>query len=460
MKNRIIPPLYFEDLSKTRTARKYFQANRVARAKGTFDPMTEYYDARADASDTKGNPSWPEDNKKIKEYRENNSMDDNLNKDRIVRTTTPEEDAEVKQAIERRKAWDKKRSGDYGKYKKLLSEGAKEMKRSYTIDEMTAATMLKGHPDAQAILDELNKGKKAKNESGQEFQDGSEDTIGSEGHESNVRSVDHVTGSGGNPGVTTKRASMEDGDLEKSDNLTDNLPEEFEDEMETDEERLPDAGKSLDDQIVNFLAKSWGDETIDKALIGGRNLDPGQTAKVHAEPAGHTGGVKDPAMLKRAAEEKEKMKANALKRFSGTTSQVKSENDFDIEKSEGDTQMSKEWSMEFSKSVLENMGLEKGSPDKSAKIDGQKVRQISYESEPETRVHKKGAEGKPEKDDSKRYVYKKKTDEIQARERNKETGKMEDKGKPVSIGDQEKLRSMKSQIAELYKSLEELLDEE
>jgi hypothetical protein len=95
---------------------------------------------------------------------------------------------------------------------------------------------------SKSILDKmgLTKAKKETNESGEEFQDGSEDTIGAEGHAATARPIAHEGGGQGpdHPGTKTKRASQEDGDLQKSDNLTDNLPEEFEEGIE-DADTIP-----------------------------------------------------------------------------------------------------------------------------------------------------------------------------------------------------------------------------
>ncbi len=119
---------------------------------------------------------------------------------------------------------------------------------------------------SKSILDRmgLNKSKK-RNESGENFQDGSEDTIGADGHASPARpgTIKHEGGGEGsdNPGTKTKKASMEDGDLEKSDNLMDNKPEEFKDGIEEDD-TIPSEKKeskksySYDDVNVAILLKS------------------------------------------------------------------------------------------------------------------------------------------------------------------------------------------------------------
>jgi hypothetical protein len=116
---------------------------------------------------------------------------------------------------------------------------------------------------------------KTRNESGEEFQDGSEDTIGAEGHAPPARAIAHEGGGTGpdHPGTKTKKASQEAGDLEKSDNLSDNKPEEFEEEIEEDD-TIPSEGKeakksfTYDETIVALLLKSspFAQEILDSII--------------------------------------------------------------------------------------------------------------------------------------------------------------------------------------------------
>lgn len=101
---------------------------------------------------------------------------------------------------------------------------------------------------------------KTRNESGEEFQDGSEDTIGAEGHAAPARAIAHEGGGTGpdHPGTKTKKASQEAGDLEKSDNLSDNKPEEFKDKIEEDD-TIPSEGKEA--------KKSFTYDEINAALL-------------------------------------------------------------------------------------------------------------------------------------------------------------------------------------------------
>jgi len=415
-------------------------------------------------------------------------------KDKVVRTTTPEENAKIDEAIARRKKFDEGKAKAQSAYKEKLKEGA--MKRSYTIDEMTVATLLKGHPEAQEILDELLKSKK-KNESGEEFQDGSEDTIGGEGHEANLRGVDHKTGGGGHPGTSTKNASVEDGDLEKSedeeveksDNLADNLPEEFEDEMEDDDTIPAEPNKksmSADEETLGHLLKTMGSERMEeilKAVIGGRNLDPGQVSRKMSEdptkPGGLAGGAA-PEVKERAAAEQAKMRGAAMARLTGgSSSTVKSEDEPDLTKSEDDedddTEKSKKteeagewakspekekrehmseksWSIDFSKSILENMGLEKGSPSVSKKVAGGKATQISYGTKPETRFkHPKQKTGEV------RYEHNVKAGTVTKKESTGEKGKFKE-GKPIDVSDEKKLKNASDGGFDLIKSLDEILE--
>lgn len=144
------------------------------------------------------------------------------------------------------------------------SEGVEEeedTEKSYSLDF------------SKSILDKmgLTKAKKT-NESGEEFQDGSEDTIGAEGHASPARAIAHEGGGTGpnHPGTKTKKASQGEGDLQKSDNLTDNEPEEFKDGIEEDD-TIPSEGKeaeksfTYDEAMAASLLKShpFAQEIID-----------------------------------------------------------------------------------------------------------------------------------------------------------------------------------------------------
>lgn len=410
-----------------------------------------------------------------------------LEKSREVRTTTSEENAKIDEAIKRRKKFDEGKAKAQGVYKEKLKEEA--MKRSYTIDEMTTATILKGHPQAQEIIDMLNKGKK-KNESGEEFQDGSEDTIGAEGHEANLRGVDHKTGAAGHPGTSTKNASLEDGDLEKSDeddedaeksvegdveksdNLADNLPEEFEDEME-DDDTIPaeSSKKSIDDFTVEFLVKTMGQEKADeflKTVINPKYTTPG--ALRHPELSEKEKAA-NPLINRKVNPEA----LRALKNKLGTGAE-KSEGESDLEKGESgqkqeraewakdkeeeerehrkdDNDMSKKsWSMDFSKSILENMGLEKGSPSVSKKVSGGKATQISYGTKPETRFKH------PKQTGEVRYEHNIKEGTVTKKESTGEKVKFKE-GKPIDVSDEKKLKNASAgEDFDLHKALDDILE--
>ena len=372
---------------------------------------------------------------------------------KYVRTTTPEEDAKVSDAIARRKKFDEGKAKAQGAYKQILKEGA--MKRSYTIDEMTVATLLKGHPQAQEILDGLLKGKKEKNESGEEFQDGSEDTIGGEGHAAVARpdSIKHEgkpSGIGPNePGTGTKKASVEEGDLEKSDNLADNLPEEFEDEMEDDDTipAEPNAKKSLtiDEQTLDHLLKTMGPERLEdaiKAVIGGRKLDPGQVSSVMrgSPQAGHLSGGPAPEVKERAAVEKEEMKVRGLAALKQT---VKSE-ESDLEKSEEN--MGEKYSLDFSKSILEGLGLlEKGATSVSKEAGGGKATQINYGTKPTTRFKH------PKAKSDKKYIHNPEKGTVKVEKEGEKT-------KEIGVSEESKLKNASVSSADLYKSLDAILE--
>ncbi len=386
---------------------------------------------------------------------------------KYVRTTTPEEDAKISDAIARRKKFDEGKAAAQGKYKQVLKEGA--MKRSYTIDEMTVATLLKGHPDAHEIVDNLFKGKE-KNESGEEFQDGSEDTIGGEGHAAVARpdSIKHEgkpSGIGPNePGTGTKKASVEDGDLEKSegegedveksDNLADNLPDEFEDEMEDDDtipaEKNAEKSLTIDEEVLDHLVKTMGPERFEeavKAVIGGRNLDPGQVSSVMrgSPQAGHLSGGPAPEVKARAAEEKMKMKDTALRSLTskvGTGGATKSE-ESDLEKSEEN--MGEDYSLNFSKSILERMGLQKGATSVSKEAGGGKATQINYGTKPTTRFKH------PKAKSDKKYIHNPAKGTVTVEKEGEKT-------KEYGVSDEKKLKNASVNSADLYKALDAILE--
>lgn len=385
--------------------------------------------------------------------------------------------------------------------KKYPNPRGREMKRSYTIDEMTSATMLKGHPQAEEILDMLNKGKK-RNESGEEFQDGSEDSIGSEGHASPARpgTIKHEGGGEGpdEPGTATEdedepsessfgRSRGTDNDLEKSDNLADNLPEEFEDEMEDDDTipAEPNAKKSLDDECVDFLVKTMGQDKAEEFLKAGT------AASIYTTPgalsAKRSGGYEGVKLMGEIDKHKAGQPSDldpkkpdaaldSLKSRLGTADTQKSIDDSDENDDSEDTEKSKkgtqtaeraEWakdpekekrehmseksySLDFSKSILVNMGLEKGSPSVSKKVSGGKATQISYSSKPETRFkHPKQKTGET------RYEHNVKEGTVTKKEATGEKGKFKE-GKPIGVSEESKLKNASSS-SDLLKSLDAIL---
>jgi len=386
---------------------------------------------------------------------------------------------------------------------KYFKKKEKSMNRSYTMDEITTAQLLKGHPQAQAILDELNKGKK-KNESGDEFQDGSEDTIGGEGHEANLRGVDHKTGSGGHPGTSTKNASQDDFDLEKSiqivgdflmekgydidqtneiiedyfgleksDNFTDNEPEEFEDglvgaEGEDDDGDVLVSKKSMtaDEETLNHLIKTMGYERIEDVLKA--------TLPQYTKPGALSSKENAPSDKEKASNPLINRKPNPDV-IRGLTQKVKSQEDFDLIKSEDndeddedenkDTEKSfggseemedNGYSLNFSKSILQNMGLEKGSPSVSAKVSGGKATQISYSDKPESRF------SHPKSKEDKRYRHEPEKGEVTVRTRPKGDKAAEWKERKLDTSNteenQKKLKNASEGGFDLYKTLDEILE--
>jgi len=347
------------------------------------------------------------------------------------------------------------------------------MNRSYTADEMTVATLLKGHPQAQEILDQLLKGKK-KNESGEEFQDGSEDTIGGEGHAAVARpdSIKHEGKPSGigpnNPGTGTKKASHEEGDLqkseeveeegdiEKSDNLADNLPDEFEDEMEDDDTIPPEknAKKSWtpDELTLGHLLKTMGPERLEEMLkaVIPKYTEPGALS---SKKTLESDAAKNNPLTNRKVNTEA---LAALKNKLGTGGAEKSEGeDNDLEKSENNeegTDMSQDWSLDFSKSILTNMGLEKGSPSVSKKVAGGKATQISYSSKPETRFkHPKQKTGET------RYEHNVKEGTVTKKEATGEKGKFKE-GKAIDVSDEKKLKNASEGGFDLHKALDSILE--
>jgi len=407
-----------------------------------------------------------------------------LYKDKVVRTTTPEENKAIDAAKASRKKFEEGKSKAQGAYKQILKEGA--MKRSYTIDEMTAATMLKGHPQAQEILDELNKSNKEKNESGEEFQDGSEDTIGGEGHAAVARpdSIKHEgkpSGKGPDePGTNTKNASIEDGDLEKSeddegddveksDNLADNLPEEFEDEMEEDDTIPAEKGgakKSLtaDEETLNHLLKTMGAERMEetiKAVIGGVSRTGYKMGENPKAPGAGVAGGATPEQKAKAATEKENLRALTLKRFSAGSSNKSEESDLekgkggqkeeraewakDKEKEEEEHMKDKSYSLDFSKSILEAMGLEKGATSVSKETGGGKATQINYGTKPTTRFKH------PKAKSDKKYIHSPAKGTVKVEKEGEKT-------REIGVSEEAKLKNASMSSADLYKSLDAILE--
>lgn len=403
-----------------------------------------------------------------------------LYKDKVIRTPSLEEDAKVADAIKRRKKFDEGKAKAQGAYKQILKEGA--MKRSYTSDEITVAQLLKGYPMAQEILDELNKGKK--NESGEVFQDGSEDTKGSDDHASVARpgTIKHEGGGDGpdNPGTKTedenepneasfRRSEGDDNDLEKSDevedveksdNLTDNLPEEFEDEMEDDDTIPPEKNtkKSLtaDELTLGHLLKTMGSERLEEIMKA-------------ADPKYTTGGALSSSKKPPTPDVKANAKALQERLAAKDSSKKKAIEDQDLQRSEdddddddtdtekslgGDEQMEEnEFSLEFSKSILEGLGLlEKGSPSVSKKVSGGKATQISYSSKPETRFkHPKQKIGET------RFEHNVKEGTVTKKEATSEKGKFKE-GKPIGVNEEAKLKNASTSSPDLMKSLDSILE--
>lgn len=530
------------------------------------------------------------------------SVDSFLNKSFENRTVLPE--LIIKGYPESLKQKDKEeRDHTDPMYKPKKAEGARmkaedradaakepKLERSYTIDEMTVATLLKGHPDAQEILDELLKGKK-KNESGEEFQDGSEDTIGGEGHAAVARpdSIKHEgkpSGIGPNePGTGTKKASIEDGDLsksdfeyvgdykrrnegydlkngrggvrqhsesesrnpktiahddaagkddkgrklyfkeseydkktdkmkissspeegrtrkrsipanaahekelknasqndfdlekaieivgdflmekgydidetneiieeyfglEKSDNLADNLPDEFEDEMEDDDTIPPEknAKKSMtaDEEILSHLLKTMGADRMEeilKAVVGGSSVDPAKRRMLAQMPGAYKAAPSEEDNP--LTNKKVNLKAlAALKQGVGTGGAAKSE-ESDLEKSEDN--MSEEYSLDFSKSIMERMGLEKGATSVSKEAGGGKATQINYGSKPTTRFKH------PKAKSDKKYIHNPAKGTVNVEKEGEKT-------REIGVSEESKLKNASVSSADLYKSLDAILD--
>lgn len=351
-----------------------------------------------------------------------------------------------------------------------------KLERSYTIDEMTVATLLKGHPDAQLILDELNKGK-SKNESGEEFQDGSEDTIGGEGHAAVARpdSIKHEGKPSGigpdNPGTGTKKASLEEGDLEKSDNLADNLPNEFEDEMEDDDTIPPEknAKKSLtiDEQTLDHLLKTMGAERLEdaiKAIIGGASVSPEKRTMLAQMPGAYRAPKEgEPGTEEARASNPLTNRTVNPKALAALTSKVKSEGEPDLIKGEGgqkeeraewakdrekeeeEHMKDKSYSLDFSKSILERMGLEKGATSVSKEAGGGKATQINYGTKPTTRFKHPKAKA------DKKYIHNPAKGTVKVEKEGEKT-------REIGVSEESKLKNASMSSADLYKSLDAILE--
>jgi hypothetical protein len=259
----------------------------------------------------------------------------------------------------------------------------KSMSRPYTMDEITTAQLLKGHPRAEEIVDTLFKSNK-KTEGGDEFQDGSEDSIGSEGHAPPGRpgTIKHEGGNAvpgpDHPGTAVKNASEDDFDLEKAidivgnfllekgyeldeineiiddyfgleksgverGTLTDNEPEKFKegieeddtipegDEGETAEEAQTGKSFTADEATLEFLRKSMGQERFEdyiKAMIPKYGTPGALSSKVNMPSEEEK--AKNPLINRKADPEKVKALTQSLK-----ASAEKSEGeDADLEKSE------------------------------------------------------------------------------------------------------------------------------
>jgi hypothetical protein len=584
MKNRILPPLYFEKSGKV-----YPTTSREGIPDKTWEKMS--------------------DDQKLGHVKD------------------PDEIEDKETQFVNRRARTKK------------SEGI-EMTRPYTMDEITTAQLLKGHPQAQEIVDTFFKSKK-KTEGGEEFQDGSEDSIGKEGHAAPARpgTIKHEGGNpvpGPNhPGTAAKNASIEDEDLQKANKyrkekshskvlnprrvnlghsdqplgikthkevaiqhgdrskepttdrwhaktsvydkggehegkvtnmvadsykydkekgdirvrrageerhkripanaahekelknaslhatldeildddlqksinivgdfliekgydldetneiiedyfgfeksgvergtLTDNEPNEFKDGIE-DDDTIPEGeegegetaeeaqvGKSFtqDESTLEHLRKTMGAERFEelmKAVIPKYTQPGALSSRVNAPSEKET--ASNPLINRRA--NPEKIAALTQKLQSGTK---KSEDDFDLEKSEeGEEQMEKDYSLEFSEDILKAMGLYKGSPSVSKKVSGGKATQILYGSEHEGEVGKRGKPETryehPKSKVSKRTRFEPTKGEVTVRTREKGNKEAEWKDRKIGAGEEEKLKNASTSSSDLHKALDEIL---
>jgi len=357
------------------------------------------------------------------------------------------------------------------------ADAAKEPKleRSYSLDEMTAATMLKGHPQAQEILDMLNKGKK-KNESGEEFQDGSEDTIGGEGHAAVARpdSIKHEgkpSGIGPNePGTGTKKASIEDGDLEKSeddedeeveksDNLADNLPEEFEDEMEEDDTIPAEKGgakKSLtsDELTLSHLLKTMGSDRMEEIIKAADPkytqagaLSSKQNAPTEKERAANPliNRKPNPEVIAKLAAKKSEGEDTDLEKGEGGQKEERAEWAKSPEKEKREHMSEKSYSLDFSKSILEAMGLEKGATSVSKEAGGGKATQINYGTKPTTRFKH------PKAKSDKKYIHNPAKGTVKVEKEGEKT-------REIGVSEEAKLKNASISSADLMKSLDAILE--
>lgn len=393
-----------------------------------------------------------------------------------------------------------------------------DMTRPYTMDEITTAQLLKGHPRAEEIVDALFKSNK-KTEGGEEFQDGSEDSIGPEGHAAPARpgTIKHE---GGNPvpgpdhpGTAAKNASVEDENLQKSEEddlkksgvergtLTDNEPNEFKEGMEEDD-TIPEGdegetaeevqvGKSFtqDEATLEQLRKSLGEERFEeiiKAIIPKYGIPGALSSKVNAPSEQQV--AENPLINRKAdpvkiAALQAKLRANTEKSEGEDNDLEKGEEMEDLEKAGKHPQKTEraEWAkdreeeerehgqkseepealnLSYSPDVLKAMGLYKGSPSVSKKVSGGKATQIAYGSE---HGEEFGKRGKPETrythprgKTEKRYRFEPAKGEVTVRERTK--GEKEFKEKKIGAGEESKLKNASTSSPDLHKALDDILD--
>jgi len=373
------------------------------------------------------------------------------------------------------------------------------MTRPYTIDEITVAQLLKGHPKAEEIVDALFKSNK-KTEGGEEFQDGSEDSIGKEGHAPSGRpgTIKHEGGNAvpgpNNPGVAAKNASEGEADLQKSGvergTLTDNEPNKFKEGMEEDD-TIPEGdegekaepaqvGKSFDEATLSHLMKTLGPERFEeifKAIVNPKTGKTGYLSGENPKTEGGVAGGPSSEQKKQAGEEKEMLRQRGLSALQAGLSKKSEDEEAELQKSEdGEEEMEKggkhpqkveraEWAkdreeeerehaeksfdLDYSEDILKAMGLEKGAPVTSKKVSGGTASQVHYGTKPETRwTHPKGGE-------EKRYRHNIKEGTVTVRSRKK--GEKEFKEKEVGVGEEKKLKEASTSSPDLHKALDEIL---